>query len=182
MIDNIPELISASYALTWQDPFRPSWLKELTLNDEPYYRFLYYLLWNTRPEIAIELGVYKGLSLAHMQSGCRGSLVLGIDNELVDTSFALGPLDNQIIKSDSVKYLKKYDGPPIGVLHIDTEHTPEQVTNELEAALPHMSSPSVICIDDITIDDDMKTWWENLDMNKIAYPDLHTTGYGVIIV
>lgn len=178
--DNIHELIGSSHALAMQDPFRPEWLKNLPGNDEPYYRFLYYLMWNVRPEVAVELGVYQGRSLAHMAAGCKGSRVMGVDID--DGAHCPQSPNANIFINDSMDFLRRYSNLRIGVLHIDTIHTPGRVGLELKAALPLMVSPGVICVDDIKIDKEMVDWWDKLDMNKMNFHDLHVTGYGVIIV
>jgi len=71
-----------------QEPIDSPWLDSLweqvkayTSERINYYRFLYHLVKETRPEVSIELGVEFGLASAHMALAAKeyGGIVIGID-------------------------------------------------------------------------------------------------------
>ncbi len=181
-MDNITSIVYAAYSMkNWHTSPH---LESIPNSDFPYYRFLYHLSRTLLPKTVVEVGVYKGISLAHIAAGCAGnnSDITGVDHKSHDWAEALKPYGVGVLIMDSLEFLTKYDRAPINLLHIDTEHTPEHVNAELEAALPKMAPGGVICIDDITINDDMRHWWHDLPLRRLSLPNLHQTGYGVILV
>ena len=93
-----PNLVLKAAQLAYQGPTGDSWLDALytenvpalwgkilsdgrrdPLHNEPYYRFLYHLCQLRQPEVAMELGVDRGVGSAHMASANAPRLVNGVD-------------------------------------------------------------------------------------------------------
>jgi hypothetical protein len=149
---------------------------------EKYHKFLYYLAQISKPKVVVELGVKHGTGIGHLIAGYPQVLIaIGVDKQWVELP-AHVEHDAVLIMNDSVEFLNNYDGAPIDIIHIDTEHTPEHVEAEMRGAIRHLSRNGVICIDDIWIDDQMKSWWEDCKhgTRKTWLPLLHSTGFGVI--
>jgi predicted O-methyltransferase YrrM len=151
----------------------------------PYYKFLHYLMrvWQTR--VAVELGVYRGYSLAHLGRGNPAATVVGVDRTLEHVNRRILPANVRLVEQDSVTFLRQWPSvnpERINLLHIDTEHVVEQASSELEAALAVMDRPGIICIDDVFANPEMQQWWYRLPQTKVVCIELHATGYGVIVV
>lgn len=161
---------------------------------ESYRHFLKYLMAFLQPELALEVGVYKGVGLSYMLAGYDGGEIIGIDkfieDELVERYY--GKIS--LIEMDSLEYLEKLDfqikmGNQVrpALIHLDTIHEPDHVLRELNLAYRVIDIPGVICLDDVHISQEMSQWWHKVNPSfenvvKLTYPDLHTTGYGVIAI
>ncbi len=57
------------------------YLQEWFRTDETYYRFLYSLIYYTRPKVCLEIGIENGVASAHMCAAAKhhGGQVIGID-------------------------------------------------------------------------------------------------------
>jgi predicted O-methyltransferase YrrM len=163
-------------------PFMPG-VRALPQVQDNYYRFLHYLAAIFQPKSILELGVYKGISLAYLASGCPEAQVLGVDITLEHLSREIvDPYPNiDVVKSDSVKLLRHGPHHHFGLAFIDTVHEPDHVQSELDCLWRHMLQDGVICIDDIFYSDAMINWWDGLKFEKMSLAHLHTTGFGVII-
>lgn len=153
--------------------------------EEPYYKFLYHLALALRPEKIFELGVYQGTSLAHLAIGGVFSAVVGVDKDISQVDkLVKNMLKVRLVEADSIEYLKIFGDKSVteALFHLDSLHTPEQVSEELKQVIRITVPPAVVCIDDIRIDDDMSDWWDSLELDKIEFPELHSTSYGVIIL
>jgi len=168
--------------------FKDKKLLDLPHADEPYYRFLYWLAKRIDFTTIIECGVYAGTGLGHLALGNNLSetVVVGVDTDLSHLLEIVRKMRGvKTVESDSVQYLSSFvdNSFHLVLFHLDTQHIPDQVQQELEQAI-RISRRAVICIDDIRIRDDMAEWWDNLKVDgiKVEYPELHVTGYGVVIV
>ena len=70
---------------------------------------------------------------------------------------------------------------PFDLLFIDTHHTPEQAGFELMCYGPLVHPDGLILLDDVRMDAAMTGWWEGLSCKKLDLPDLHWSGFGVIL-
>ncbi len=116
----------------------------------------------------VEIGVYRGGSLRTIAqaarckvygidawglpgtypSGTENPAKYGADNKAI-AERAIAELDNvTLIRDYSTEAAGKYDGPPIGMLYIDSEHTADAVLADWEAWSPHLAPRAVICFDD----------------------------------
>jgi predicted O-methyltransferase YrrM len=178
----VEEKILQAYKFSESQPAIPH-LRTLPHAHERYYWFLHYLAGVLQPRAILELGVYRGTSLAHLASGCMEATVIGVDKDFSNLDLGvIKPYPNiQIIERDSLHYLKSEYRHVFGLVFIDTLHELSQVEKELGALWPHMVRNGVICIDDIFYSDDMMNWWNRLNLEKMSLAHLHTTGFGVII-
>jgi len=73
--ENIEKLIAIS------DQKLDPWLEERNPLSHPYYRFLYHLVLNFKPKVAVELGTSFGRGSAHMCAAAKtyGGQVVGLD-------------------------------------------------------------------------------------------------------
>lgn len=181
-MDSVEDKVLRAYKLSQRQPCVKH-LKQLPhANQERYYWFLHYLASILQPKVIVECGVYEGTSLAHLAAGCMDAKVVGVDLNVEQIDGTLTTYPNvQVVRGNSLDYLKNYWGRPIELLFLDTEHTPIHVSKELMLAWPHLPVHGVVCIDDISISPQMETWWSGLKLNKYSFPDLHSTGFGVII-
>lgn len=152
--------------------------------EEPYYKFLFLLARNFSFSDVIELGVYQGTGIAHLQAGYT-DVVTGVDIDLshVDDK-VIHNTNIEFIRQDSASYLKTLDDKSIrfGLFHVDTMHEKEQVKKEL-AQIFRVAEMAIICIDDIKINPEMKSLWKtaiNNQVVKFELNQLHVTGYGVL--
>lgn len=152
--------------------------------ENPYYAFLYYLMGEVRPKIAVELGVYKGVSLAHMAAGWPDTQVIGVDIDLAPLQKneacyrAVMALDNvKLLAQDSTRFLEDYDGDTIDILHIDTAHDYGQVSREFNTA--RWVVDGWIIVDDIDLPD-VRRFWDQIPLPRLELHGLHATGYGVV--
>lgn len=167
---------------------------KLPIVSEPYYRFLYYMA-NLAFSHIIELGVYKGVSLAYLLEGDMVtdyplSTIIGVDLDCSQIPMSIKNDQRAILfEMDSVDFLggladKTLHQP---LFYLDTLHTPEHVQAELDEIV-RVSIQPVVCIDDISIDLEMANWWTDLKLSspkkqyKISLPSLHSTGYGVLVL
>jgi cephalosporin hydroxylase len=115
----------------------------------------------------VEIGVYRGGSLQTMAKVARGP-VYGVDTWGLEGAYQGGNespdkygIDNMAHAEKAVKGLRvklirafsedagaNYNGPPIGLLYIDGEHTQGAVIADMKAWTPHLADNAVICFDD----------------------------------
>lgn len=160
---------------------------------EPYHRFLRYLADWMKPEIMLELGVKDGMGVAHLADGNPRGFVYGLDRVLKPDAIIVSAKRNNV---DLMQGLSPGDIPAlvgrfwpdygIGLAHLDTIHTPEQVESEIEALYPYLEQGGVICVDDIWIDQQVEDYWlETLTNDKrfltVGSANLHVTGFGILI-
>lgn len=160
---------------------------------EPYHKLLYHLADWLKPEIMVELGVKDGMGVAHLADGNPRGYVYGLDRILRPDAISVSAERNNVDllcgnSPDDIPPLAKRFWPDwgIGLAHLDTVHTPEQVAAEIEAIYPFLERNGVICIDDIWIDAQMSHYWmETLLKDKrfltVGSADLHATGFGILV-
>lgn len=167
--------------------FNKKKMLDLPHADEPYYRFLYWLAKRMAFTTIIECGVYAGTGLAHLAlgNGLTETVVVGVDTDtdhIIDIVRKMQGV--KLVHGDSVQYLSSFVDKSFhfALFHLDTQHTPDQVQQELDQAI-RISKRAIVCLDDIRINKEMGEWWDNLNVDgtKLEYPELHVTGYGVII-
>ena len=113
-----------------------------------------------RPSTILEIGVYKGYSMAAMLEGSRGSVTvaLGVDISLGGpgvTKAAIGKLRHEFPKSgigyleiDSQTEYQKVPKGPYDIVHIDGDHSYEACTNDLMHYGPLVSDRGVVVVHD----------------------------------
>lgn len=158
-----------------------------------YYTFLQLLAEAVRPQVSVELGVYRGGGSLHLATGYPPGRVIGVDvenlyPELVARVGELCP-NFTFWKMDSVLAAEHYQAVnygPIGILFIDTVHTSAQALLEYGAWKPFLAEHAVVALDD-RLRVSMREAWETIPGERICLDNLHNAssaadgGFGVIL-
>jgi len=116
----------------------------------------------------VEIGVYKGRTLAHLADGARkghGALVYGVDvfdlpvpppgRHRVSDIHAREALRSTgledrvtIVKASSADAAAAFDGPPVGLLFLDGGHTREAVLADLRSWMRRFARIATVIFDD----------------------------------
>lgn len=124
-------------------------------------------------QAVVELGSYKGKSTAYLAAGAGNVHVYAVDpwdqqpppgtNGQDFYRFAdpatRARFDEQLesvglrsavqaIQGYSADVAATYDGPPVGLLYVDGDHTEAGVAGDVAAWWPHLANPAVIVFDD----------------------------------
>lgn len=118
----------------------------------------------------VEVGVYRGGSLKTIADAAKAH-VWGIDTWGLEGAYSSGsesPTKYGIANMEAAKKLlagcenvtltrafsadaaRAWDGPAIGMLYVDAEHTYDAVLADFAAWLPHLASKAVVAFDDCT--------------------------------
>ncbi len=159
-------------------------------HDEPYYRFLYHLCRLRKPEVAMEVGVDRGVGSAHMASGNAPRLVIGVDIQPFSLPSQIAAHYSNYIYhiGDSVRSVPDLvsrhgiDGK-IGVMFIDSSHHYVETVQEWEAYLPLLAPDPILVYDDVTPSFDVLKFFEERAGKKLKFPNMHRGNcIGVILL
>ena len=160
---------------------RPEWLRTMPHAFEPYYLFLYLLARDMRPSVSLEIGTYLGTSACHLAAGNRDAVVATIDIErnckdLIHRIAVEQDLRNlAAITARSTEYVSDGD---INLLFIDGNHTYDDAHGEYLRFRKSVAPGGVILFDDISLNDEMRRMWAEVEEPKVELPRLHYTGFG----
>lgn len=167
--------------------------------------FAFFLVEILKPEIFVELGVFKGGSYnafcqAVKETG-TGTKCYGVDSWEGDKHSGFYDIS---IYNDLLKYQQKhfknfstmlkmpfddaverFANEGIDLLHIDGYHTYEAVKHDFEGWLPKMSKKGVIVFHDTNFKDfDFGVWklWEEMSLKYPSFEFKHGCGLGVLAV
>ena len=115
----------------------------------------------------VEIGVFQGRSLAFLAMGSQsGNLapVFGVDpwnlprkskpKYSSDETYRAarkvfkGVSHVTLVRDFSVEAAAKYHGPPVGLLHVDADHTEFGVRSDFRAWQRHLAPGAIVCFDD----------------------------------
>lgn len=151
----------------------------------PYYDFLYHLTRRMEPNLVVELGTCEGGSAAHFACGGAKKIVSIDIAQRPDAVAKLQAFNSvECWEADSLSPATGERMASLGLidlLFIDTLHTREQVSAEFECYQGFVASTGVILFDDITIDEGMSHWWNELGGKKVSLPWLHRSGFGALL-
>lgn len=150
----------------------------------PYYGFLYDVVKLVKPELTIELGVCTGRGTAHLAGGYTNGKVIGVDPTPWPIQYIMDIYPNiSIVKdrSDAPSLLASIRDESVDICLFDTIHEYGQIKMEFELWYPKMKLGGVMLFDDITMNDGMKKFWNEVKSEKAAMPELHWSGFGVAI-
>jgi len=150
----------------------------------PYYPFLYRLVKLINPKITVELGVCTGRGTAHL-AACNKGKVIAIDPEPWDIQYIISKYKNIDLhkdRSDSKVILDNIKDKTVDICYIDTLHDYHQVLTETKLWLPKMKNGGIILYDDIILNDGMKRFWNELQLDKVELNHLHWSGFGFAII
>jgi len=154
-----------------------------------YYRYLAALMKAVKPKQVVEMGSAGGASALMMISTLPDKSMLYaitlkedegefrfINKNYPNLTLITG--DTRELKSWPKKCkLKKTD-----VWFIDTMHTEEHLTLELNLYEPFFKQGAIILLDDIRLNDSMVRLWNKIWYSKLSLPDLHWSGFGMAVV
>ena len=168
---------------------RPEWLKALPSAMEEgitqfgrYYRFFWEIAKRWAPERVLEIGTYKGSSIAHFAAGNPKGKCVTVDIEADSARLAsefklpnLLPITaNSAEAVDRCKILSPYD-----ILFIDGQHDFNHCYGEYVLYRPLVKQGGLIFFDDIHVHPEMEVAWEYIIDPKAEINNLHWTGFGV---
>lgn len=163
---------------------RPEMLKKITRaapTCEAYVRFFYTWVERTEPQLVVETGTDQGRSGVHLAMGCPTTKVVSIDiaphySAALD-AFELPNVET--ITGSSTDVSGRFEDASIDLLFLDSLHTYEHVTQEIELFLPKLRKGALVFMDDIHLGHTMERAWEEVGFLKREISELHFTGFGV---
>ncbi len=193
--EEIDKLIELS-----QKPLADNYLESLQSwfqTDEPYYRFLYYLVLTIKPKICLEIGIENGVGSAHMCCAARyyDGQVIGVDTKKPPFDLTSPYGNYNFIKLDSanaggwVKAITDSWGK-LGIVFQDSSHHYEASCVEWDTYSKLLDKYGVWICDDITENfyrpeldrKSMVGYFEELPGDKRLYDNLHNGSMiGVIL-
>jgi len=149
-----------------------------------YYRFLFRLVQALAPQLIVELGVCTARGTAHMAAAAGEAVIVAVDPSPMD----IGPILQRYPRIHWLKDLScspaVLDAVPDGsvdLCFIDTLHEYDLVSRETRMWLPKMKRGGIMVFDDLTLNDGMRKFWDELTLPKVALPWLHFSGFGIAL-
>jgi len=149
----------------------------VAIANDSYYCFLRCIVEHLRPTTIVELGTDRGASALIMLSALKThGHIYTID---IKNKFPI--IHEQITKiiSNDIE-VDVNELPEIDFLFIDSEHTAEHVSKQLDLYLPRVKINGIVVIDDIKVGD-MPKIWESILYPKMYLNYLHKSGFGMFI-
>lgn len=123
-----------------------------------YYRFLYWLMMERKPQVAIELGVETGLASAHMLAAARtyGGKVVGVDlnwHPLPGEFARLYKGNYDFIVADTLSafsFIRELYGMTVGVVFQDSSHHYNESIAEWDLYNQLMTENAIWICDDVS--------------------------------
>lgn len=136
----------------------------------------------------VELGTYIAETSKSVAAAVPSASVITVDVnpdakrqvEQVEPFFT----NLQAYTDDAIAFANKYDGKPIDLLFIDINHDFSSTHSAYEAWKGFVRPGGLIVVDDIHLDhetDRFNAYLEENDIAMIDIPEVHATGFGVII-
>lgn len=163
-----------------------AWRDVKNKKDWLYYQWLAALMDVLKPKQVVELGGAMGVSALCMLSKLpKDSKLYSItlEEEGLEFSFIKKSYP-QLIKIvgddlDLRVWPKDMDWKATEVLFIDTEHTKDHLTKELELYLPLVGKGTLVLLDDIHLNSGMFEVWRSITHPKLNVSTLHHSGFGI---
>ena len=185
-LDRVCALVKSIHEGTFPDT-RPEMLKAITKaapTCEAYVRFFYAWVEQTQPQLVVETGTDQGRSGIHLAMGHPGTKVVSIDIDHACAGHlnAFGLHNVEAVTANSTYTFSRFKDRSIDLLFLDSLHTYEHVTREIELFLPKMRKGGLVFMDDIHLGDTMERAWADIEFPKREISELHFTGFGVFEV
>jgi cephalosporin hydroxylase len=161
-----------------------------------YNRFLHWFVYNHRPGLVIECGVYMGTATEHMAVAYPYTLVVGVDIKPHSAFYGVVQRNRNVrlvtgdarLSLEGVKHFA--EDRKLGLLFLDSTHDGTTAQMELEVYSELMGEECLVAADDIRGYPAMEIWWNSLQYPKLDLSFLHMqanefgvpTGFGVFIV
>jgi cephalosporin hydroxylase len=160
-----------------------TWGRDLS---NPYYDLLYRLVVELSAGTVLELGTCEGGSASFLAAGGARQVVTVDIEPRPESSERLRAFPSvEAWHGDTLShdiYERASGLGALDLLFIDTVHTPEQASAELEKYGPLVRAGGIIALDDVRIDPAMAGFWDAVRGQKVELPWLHRTGFGVVLV
>jgi len=151
-----------------------------------YYLYLYNLIRILKPINVVELGTSIGRSglfmMCVLSENSKFTTIEKSSYMRVDLQpFFEDPRLN-IIYGDDIdeSVYKSLNLRDVDFMFIDTDHNIEQLEKEWEVYHKFLISGAIVVLDDISLNDGMKKFWNALNYEKISCPSsVHFSGFGI---
>jgi len=151
-----------------------------------YYLFLYNLVHLLKPKNVLELGTSIGRSALFMmcalpENSTLTTIEIGSHLRVDLEPFFNDPRLKIVYGSDMDKNVySPLNLQNIDFIYIDTEHDIEQLQKEWNIYKNFLCSDAIVVLDDISLNDGMKKFWDDLPYEKISCPlSVHFSGFGI---
>ncbi len=152
-----------------------------------YLKWIYCLALEVQPKQVVELGAWTGASTAMFLAGMpKDSVLYSVDTN--KDSWMSAPEDDRLVKiigdDLDVQFPEGTHLDKTDIWFIDSDHTAEQLNQEVEKYSPFWNKDTIVLIDDVNygLFSDYSEAWKKLPYNKIELPRLHYTGFGVMVI
>ena len=172
--DNRPERLKTIGQIDWS-----------TRSCELYHRFLFAWAEQIQPSLVVETGTDRGYSGINLALGCASAKVISIDNRSLcsDQLNALDIPNVETITSDSLQVSDRFEDHSVDLLFLDSHHTYEHLSKEIELYVPKVRRGGVVLVDDITMDAGMVKAWDSIVYPKRTFDGMHDIwGFGAFQV
>lgn len=166
--------------------------------------FAYWLLELTKPKLCVELGVFRGDSLATFAQASRelhsDTKIVGIDTWEGDLTtgryteqvfpevkdyFSFNHPSVVLSKQKFNQALGEFSNSTVDILHIDGCHEYAAVKEDFESWLPTLSNNGVVLFHDVEVSNpDFGTgrFWDEISITYPSFKFSHSNGLGVLLV
>lgn len=166
---------------------RPEWLRKAADEPEPltfYYRFLWKWAALKKPKVMLETGTLHGHSAVHLADGNPDGLVVTIDSDGAAAAKvkAFGKANIESVTGESLVVHPDIAArhPSIDLLFLDSSMRYPHTVQEFEKYSSLMKPGTLILVDDIRINDEMKRAWAEIPGAKLELNELHYMGFGIV--
>lgn len=153
-----------------------------------YHAFMGLLAEELKSKRIVELGSYIGETTKYMAKMAPDAIVIAVDinPDAMRQLEQVEPIFSNIkaFTDDASHFAALYDGEPIDLLFIDSNHDRSHTMANYRAWEPFVKDGGVIAMDDWTLDNEMQLVREDLvQMGKlfIEIPNIHVTGFAIEI-
>ena len=154
-----------------------------------YYRYLAALVKAIKPKQVVELGSAGGASALMMLSTLPENSMLyacSIPEPEEEFRFIKQDYPNlTLIRGndlDLATWPKDCQLEKTDLWFFDTDHNYTQLHTELKLYDQYFKKGTIILIDDIRLNDGMIKAWDEIKYPKLSLPDLHWSGFGLIVI
>jgi predicted O-methyltransferase YrrM len=154
-----------------------------------YYRYLAALVKAVKPKQVVEMGSAGGASALMMLSTLpKDSMLYALTFPETEGEFRFIKEDYPnltLIRGDSRKLEDWPKNCKLGktdIWFIDTHHSYEQLHLEMNLYKPFFKKGAIILLDDIRLNEEMVRAWDEIEYPKLSLPDLHWSGFGMVVV
>lgn len=150
----------------------------------PYYSLMYYLMKELAPDVcALELGVEKGRGLFSMAQAKTDHPIYGFDTHPTAEAGTVAEMFSNVHYEEHAALPATTLPLPIGLLHVDTEHSYATAKAEFNGYKPQLAPGAVVLFDDTHAQEGgVLSFVRTLPYFKVFVDRLHPVcGYAVLL-